>query len=273
MDCLRTTAQTLFLLEDPAVKAAAVQAVDFAHAPVVPQRALASIEGPPGRPLRPQLVAPRNLPRRALSTPAGRAALVHALAHIEFNAINLALDAVWRFAGMPEHYYREWFKVACDEARHFTLLAAHLARLGFAYGDFDAHDGLWEIAHKTRNNVLARMALVPRLLEARGLDASPLIRDKLQQAGDAVAAQIVQVILQDEVSHVATGNHWFRWLCDAYAVQADEIFDQLAKAHRAPRLRGPFNLPARRAAGFTEAEIERLVRAASIASAASSAGT
>ena len=142
----------------------------------------------PGRPDSPQLVPPLSVKRRSMVTAQGRAAMIHALTHIEFNAINLALDAIWRFAGMPRDYYADWLQVAAEEALHFSLLAGHLQNLGYAYGDFPAHSSLWEMADKTRFDVLARMALVPRTMEARGLDAVPAVRAKLVQAGDSAAA-------------------------------------------------------------------------------------
>ncbi len=210
----------------------------------------------PGRPERPVLVAPQDVERRrSLHTPAGRAAMIHALCHIEFNAINLALDAVWRFAGMPPAYYRDWLRVADEEALHFTLLADHLGTLGAAYGDFPAHNSLWEMTGKTAGDVLARMALVPRTLEARGLDASPPVRARLAGAGDHAAAAIIDIILRDEVGHVAIGNHWYRWLCAQRKLEPVATYAQLAEQYRAPKLRGPFNLEARRAAGFDEDEL------------------
>jgi uncharacterized ferritin-like protein (DUF455 family) len=212
----------------------------------------------PGRPERPVLVRPAALKQRSLGTLQGRAALIHALAHIEFNAINLALDAVWRFPGLPDAFYLSWLQVAREEALHFELLRDHLHTLGAAYGDLPAHDGLWEMAHKTRHDVLARIALVPRTLEARGLDAAPPIRAKLAAAGDAAGAAILDVILRDEIGHVAIGNRWFRWLCAERGLDPVAAYDSLAAAHGAPRLRGPFNLPARRAAGFDDAELARL---------------
>lgn len=214
----------------------------------------------PGRPARPELVEPRLLQRRSMRTVAGRAALLHALAHIEFNAINLALDAVWRFAGMPEPFYRDWLKVAAEEAHHFSLLAARLADFGTAYGDFPAHDGLWEMCERTRDDVLARMALVPRTLEARGLDASPPIRARLVQAGDDASAAILDVILHDEVGHVLIGNHWFRLLCAGRRLDPHETWLALAERYKAPRLRGPFNFEARREAGFDETELAALTK-------------
>jgi uncharacterized ferritin-like protein (DUF455 family) len=212
----------------------------------------------PGRPPKPELVAPRELKHRAMNTPEGRAALIHALAHIEFNAINLALDAVWRFAGMPHEYYADWLKVAAEEALHFQLLDAHLQSLGFAYGGFAGHGSLWEMAEKTRHDVLARMALVPRTMEARGLDASPAIRNKLAQAGDQRAAEILDVILRDEIGHVMIGNRWYNALCEKRGLDPLSTYEELAESHKAPRIRGPLNTEARLAAGFTEAELAAL---------------
>ena len=212
----------------------------------------------PGRPDKPMLVAPSELKHRSVHSEHGRAVLLHALAHIEFNAINLALDIVWRFAEMPEAFYRDWLKVAREEAYHFGLLQARLQTLGHTYGDFPAHNGLWEMATKTSADILARLALVPRTLEARGLDASPAIRSKLAQVGDQDSAAALDIILRDEIGHVAIGNHWYRFICEQRSLDPIERYDQLAKAYNAPRLRGPFNLQARRQAGFDETELARL---------------
>ena len=212
----------------------------------------------PGRPTRPTLVSPRALERRPMNTVAGRAALIHALAHIEFNAINLALDAIWRFPDMPSEFYVDWLKVASEEALHFNLLNTHLSSLGFGYGDFNAHNSLWEMAEKTCEDVLARMALVPRTLEARGLDATPAVRAKLAQAGDEPAAAILDIILRDEVGHVAIGNRWYGWLCQQQGAEPLSTYRELARHYKAPVLKGPFNLEARRAAGFTEEELVAL---------------
>lgn len=215
--------------------------------------------GIPGRPAAPVLVPPSAVPRRrAIDTPHGRAVLLHALAHIEFNAINLALDAVWRFAGMPVAFYQDWTRVAAEEATHFSLLSAHLATLDCRYGDHPAHDGLWQMTEKTAADPLARMALVPRTLEARGLDASPPIRAKLAQAGDMAAAGILDIILRDEIGHVAVGNRWYRWLCERAGLDPVPTYRKLAEQYGAPRLRGPFNLDARRQAGFDNDEIAAL---------------
>ncbi|RDU98122.1 DUF455 family protein [Trinickia dinghuensis] len=219
---------------------------------------IAAPDSLPGRPAKPELVEPRRLKHRGMQTEEGRAVLLHAIAHIEFNAINLALDAVWRFPGMPEAFYADWLQVAFEEAHHFGLLQARLHEFGHAYGDYPAHDGLWDMCARTCDDVLARMALVPRTLEARGLDASPPIRARLMQAGDAQSAAILDVILRDEIGHVRIGNRWFRYLCDARALEPHETYARLAEQYRAPRLRGPFNFDARREAGFDEDELAAL---------------
>ena len=257
---LRREALHILAGADPKVKADETRAwAAKASAQPLDTGAVLHATGPlPGRPPQPRLVDPAHVPRRTPFTPEGRAALLHAVAHIEFNAINLALDAVWRFAGLPEAYYRQWQRVAAEEALHFTLLADHLAGLGRAYGDFDAHDGLWAMCDKTAHDVLARMALVPRTLEARGLDATPPMRAKFARAGDARAVEILDVILRDEVGHVAVGNRWYRWLCAREGLDPQAHYAVLAARHGAPRLKGPFNLAARRAAGFTDDELDAL---------------
>lgn len=214
--------------------------------------------GLPGRPPRPHLVDPAAVPRRSPFTPEGRAALLHAVAHIEFNAINLALDAVWRFAGQPPDYYRDWLRVAAEEAHHFTLLRQHLRTLGHDYGDFEAHDGLWTMAEKTKADLVARMALVPRTLEARGLDATPPMQARLRQAGDLQAVAILDVILRDEVGHVAIGNRWYREACAAQGLDPVAQYPVLARRHGAPRLKPPFNRVARQAAGFSDEELRAM---------------
>ncbi|MEM5367615.1 ferritin-like domain-containing protein [Paraburkholderia azotifigens] len=260
--CIRFEALAALMERVPAAKAAAAQAlyarVQEGKAAVSPQRVLDEPPDLPGRPERPELVEPRKLGRRSMQSPEGRAVLLHALAHIEFNAINLALDAVWRFNGMPEAFYVDWLKVASEEAHHFSLLTMRLAEFGHTYGDFPAHDGLWDMCERTRGDVLARMALVPRTLEARGLDASPPIRARLQQAGDHASAAILDVILRDEIGHVLIGNRWFRYLCDKTSADAHQTYLRLSDEYRAPKLRGPFNFEARRDAGFEEEELAAL---------------
>lgn len=223
------------------------------------RHALLSAPDPlPGQPAKPELVSPLLVKRRTMHTPEGRAILIHALAHIEFNAINLALDAIWRFAELPSKYYADWLKVADEEAYHFSLLSQHLQTLGYAYGDFPAHNSLWEMAAKTEHDVLARIALVPRTMEARGLDASPPLRAKLAQAGDIAAAQILDIILRDEIGHVAIGNRWYNWLCRQRGLEPVASYAALALQYNAPVPRGPFNMEARRAAGFDETELAAL---------------
>jgi uncharacterized ferritin-like protein (DUF455 family) len=214
--------------------------------------------GVPGRPLRPVLVAPRQLPQRGLGSSEGRAALIHAVAHIEFNAINLAWDAVYRFRAMPLDYYRDWVGVAVDEARHFRLLSARLAQLGHAYGDFDAHDGLWEMAVKTAGSCLERMALVPRVLEARGLDVTPAMIRRLRSASDDASSQILELILREEVAHVAAGSRWFDWCCRAAGLDPVAAFTGLVERHASGAIKQPLNTQARRAAGFSTDELDRL---------------
>ena len=222
-------------------------------------------EGLPGCPVRPELRTFLDLPRRSPFTLEGLAALLHAVTHIEFNAINLALDAAWRFAGLPPAYYRDWLKVAAEEARHFSLLRAQLQAMGWDYGDFAAHTGLWDMTRKTERDVLARMALVPRTLEARGLDAAPPMQAKLRKVGTPHALRavaILDIILQDEIGHVAIGNHWYRHLCDARALEPVATYSLLAREHGAPRLKGPLNLQARAQAGFSAAELDLLAASA-----------
>jgi uncharacterized ferritin-like protein (DUF455 family) len=214
--------------------------------------------GMPGRPGRPKLVSARALPQRGFGTPEGRAGFVHAIAHIEFNAIDLAWDAVYRFRGLPQAYYADWVGVASDEARHFMLLRGRLRQLGHDYGDFDAHNGLWEMAEKTADDALARMALVPRVLEARGLDVTPGMIVKLRALGDDATAAILEVILREEVAHVAAGSRWFRWHCERVGVDPGARFREILVEHARGSLRGPFNREARSAAGFDEDELAAL---------------
>ena len=262
MLCLRQQALQVILMQDADAKAAAVRAL-----PPVLQlddnarcRLLAEPAGVPGRPARPELRHPSEMKNRAVGSIEGRAALLHALAHIESNAIDLALDIVWRFEGMPEAFYLDWLQVAREEALHFELLHAHLRELGFAYGDFPAHTGLWGMAEKTSGDLLARLALVPRTLEARGLDASPAIRNKLISVGDRRGGEIIDIILRDEIGHVAVGNRWYRHLCRQEALDPVHTYAELALRYGAPTLKGPFNFEARRAAGFDEAELALLGR-------------
>ncbi|MBT9549906.1 MAG: ferritin-like domain-containing protein [Hydrogenophaga sp.] len=273
---LREQALTALCLSDPVAKAGAAHALwsrwsklpdDAArcHA-IAPETPLSPLKGValPGRPASPALVPPMSVPHRSPFTTEGLAALLHAITHIEFNAINLALDAVWRFHGMPPGFYSDWLRVADEEATHFGLLLDHLRSLGLDYGDVPAHDGLWEMCVKTQHDITARMALVPRTLEARGLDATPLIQARLRKVGTPAAlraVEILDVILRDEIGHVAIGNRWYGWLCEQQGLEPVAHYRVLARTHSAPRLKPPFHLDARRSAGFTEQEIDDLLGA------------
>jgi uncharacterized ferritin-like protein (DUF455 family) len=221
------------------------------HTPVSPI-------GVAGRPDKPELVEPAKVRRRRLGSKTGRAALVHAIAHIEFNAINLALDAAYRFRDMPRQYYLDWISVAAEEARHFQLLSTRLQSMGFCYGDFPAHNGLWQMAVRTADDCMKRMALVPRVLEARGLDVTPGMIERLRTAGDDETVRILEIILAEEVRHVEIGSHWFRLCCDQRGLNPESTFLDLLEEYFNGSLRGPFNIPARLKAGFTQREIDAI---------------
>ncbi len=258
---LRHHCLAVFCQTDPNRKVADLQALDLHANHVVDCDTVFGYTGQPGRPYSPELVHPQQVPRRSPFTAEGHCALMHSIAHIEFNAINLALDAVWRFAGMPRAYYLDWLRVAQEEAKHFALLRTHLQAEGHDYGDFVAHDGLWTMCEATRLDVTARMALVPRTLEARGLDATPIIQTKLRKVGTPralAAVGILDIILAEEVGHVAIGNHWYHWLCQHHRLDPQAFYADAAIQHRAPRLKPPFNVEARKRAGFSAAEIDAL---------------
>ena len=260
---LRQLALRALLESDPAQKVLVARQA-MAQSGTLALAADAELQAPaglPGCPQRPELRSHLDVPKRSPFTREGLAALLHAVTHIEFNAINLALDAVWRFSGMPRAYYLDWLKVAAEEAQHFSLLRAHLQAMGYDYGDFPAHTGLWDMTRKTEGDLLARMALVPRTLEARGLDATPPMQAKLRKVGtpDALrAVDILDVILRDEIGHVAIGNHWYRQLCAQRGLEPVATYALLARQYEAPRLKGPLNLEARRRAGFDDAELALL---------------
>ena len=211
-----------------------------------------------GRPAKPELVPPKLVPQRSPTTSEGRARLLHAIVHIEFSTINLALDHAARFRGLPEQYYADWIGVAAEEAYHFTILRERLNSLGYDYGDFPAHAGLWEMAMKTAYEPLARLALVPRLLEARGLDATPPIQRRLEQAGDNASARVLDIILRDEIGHVGLGDHWFRQLCAERNLEPESTYLDLLSRFKAPRPILPMNEAARLQAGFSAAELAAL---------------
>jgi uncharacterized ferritin-like protein (DUF455 family) len=213
----------------------------------------------PGRPVLPMLVHPSEVPRRRLGSIKGRVGLIHAIAHIEFNAVNLALDAVYRFRNMPQDFYRDWLQVARDESRHFEMLNTRLHELGSSYGALVAHGGMWEMAVQTDYDVGVRMALVPRVLEARGLDVTPAMIDKLDQHGDAATVAILQQILREEIDHVRVGNRWFKHVCERQGREPITTFSRYLRKHGRIALRGPFNREARLQAGFTEQELRELI--------------
>ncbi|MDZ7751009.1 MAG: ferritin-like domain-containing protein [Gammaproteobacteria bacterium] len=262
-DNLYERARDCLLCRDPDAKMDCVQALrqDWYVAGLArPAGSPAEAITTPGRPARPPLVSHDLLPRRKPGSLEGRAALIHAVTHIEFNAINLALDAVYRFREMPDAYYGDWLEVAAEEAGHFQLLREHLREQGYDYGSFDAHDGLWEMAVKTAGDPLVRMALVPRVLEARGLDVTPAMMARLEQAGDVRAAEILAVILKDEVGHVAVGSRWYHWLCEARGLEPVVTFGELVRRYTGHLPKGPLNLPARRQAGFSNEELDMLTQ-------------
>ncbi len=260
-DDLHALAHVALMTTAPAVKCAAVRSLlarwERGDLRLTGTEPVEDVDDP-GRPPRPLLVPHAQLPRRGLGSPRGRLALAHALTHIEFNAINLALDAVYRFRELPAAFYADWLRVANEEVSHFLLLRRYLADHGYAYGDFAAHGGLWDAARRTAGDVVARMALVPRVLEARGLDVTPTLIDKLRKVGDAQLVDVLQTIYRDEIEHVRIGNFWFKRLCRERGEDARELFRVLVTTHYAGRLRGPFNTQGRSAAGFSEGELRDL---------------
>ena len=213
-----------------------------------------------GRPAKPELLPHKDVPNRSPATPEGRARLLHAIVHIEFTAINLALDHAARFRGLPGSYYADWIGVAAEEAEHFELLRARLQALGYDYGDFPAHAGLWDMAEKTTDDSLVRMALVPRLLEARGLDATPPIQMKLEQVGDHESARVLDIILRDEIGHVGLGDRWFRHLCTERNLEPESTYRDLLICYQAPWPQGKMNEAARLKAGFSTGELAALAK-------------
>ncbi len=251
---LRRECQRLLAIADPVEKARLVTALDRS-APIDTEELIEAMDGLPGRSERPPLLPHTQIKPGSLATARGHAALLHSIVHIERNAIDLALDICWRFADLPDAFYRDWLQVAFEEAYHFTLLRNHLLTLGFDYGDFPAHDGLWSMAERTKDDILARVALVPRTLEARGLDASPAVKTKLVSIGDHRAGEILDIILRDEIGHVGIGNRWYGWLCAQRGLDPVRTYAELTVKYEAPKLKKPFNLDARRAAGFSDAEL------------------
>lgn len=216
----------------------------------------------PSRPARPELLLPRDMPRRSFKGERGRIALLHSLAHIELNAIDLAFDLVGRFcsASLPRAFFDAWIGVGDDEARHFAMLQTRLRALGADYGDLPAHDGLWQAAEETRHDLLARLAVVPMVLEARGLDVTPGMIARLEAARDMESAGILKTIYTEEQRHVRAGTTWFTWLCAERGLDPVETFHRLVRRHFRGALKPPFNETARRAAGLFPGLYEPLAR-------------
>lgn len=216
-----------------------------------------------GFPVKPILVAPKDVPKRSFATQEGYAATLHAIAHIEFNAINLGLDAAWRFGRNAQEelseglaFVKDWLRVAREESTHFSLINEHLKTLGYQYGDFEAHAGLWEMAQATAHDIWERMALVPRVLEARGLDATPVLQEKIAQRKDFAAVDILDIILRDEIGHVYIGNHWYHALSAKRGLDAMKCFTELLHKYRIVIFKGVINTDARIQAGFTQYELD-----------------
>jgi len=263
---LKTTTQTILSLRDGA--ALAIRAEDLTEKTALtqdvtrrwherrlslrsPLDALAPLR--PGRPAKPELVPPTQVMRRSLNSQRGRIAMLHAIAHIELNAVDLALDIVARFASspMPQSFFDGWMQVAFEEAKHFNLVRQRLQALDADYGDLPAHDGLWQAAHDTRNDLTARLAVVPLILEARGLDVTPSLRAKMREVGDHDSAAVLDVIYEDEKKHVAIGAKWFRFICAREGKNPAETFKLLVRSNFRGGLKPPFNDLARAAAGLT----------------------
>jgi len=220
--------------------------------------AFKSVKLKTGFPEKPEWVAPRLLPKRGLGSADGRAALWHAIAHIEFNAINLALDACLRFADMPEQYYADWIQVAYEESYHFSLIRSRLKALGYDYGHLNGHKGLWQMCEHTEDDCMVRMATAPRVIDARGLDVTTNMMQKLELAGDDKATEILSIILRDEINHVAVGNRWFKYLCEKRNLHPLDTFEKLSAQYIRGQLKGPYDREARVRAGFDHEEIDWL---------------
>ena len=211
-----------------------------------------------GHPVQPRLVPPAAVAQRKMNTVEGYAAMLHAICHIEFNAINLALDAAYRFRLLPDAFIRDWVRVAQEEALHFSLMRQRLRAYGYDYGDFEAHNHLWDMAYKTAFDPLLRMALVPRVLEARGLDVTPNIRAKVAQRGDDETCEVLDIIYCDEVGHVQIGNYWYQYLCQQRGLEPMALFRRLLSRYDMFIFRGYVNMEARERAGFSRFELDML---------------
>lgn len=210
----------------------------------------------PGKPV---LQAPRHMPKRKLTSPEGVIAFFHAIAHVEFMAIYLAWDLLYRFRGLPVQFYQDWLSVADEEAQHFELIRQHLRGLNVEYGDLPAHGGLWEHASATAGDLLARLALVPRCMEARGLDVTPAIIAKFTAQGDEAGVAILNRILTDEVKHVERGSYWFKFICNQEGLEPETQYQALiSQYYNGGKPKGPFNREMRKIAGFSDLELDWL---------------
>jgi uncharacterized ferritin-like protein (DUF455 family) len=209
----------------------------------------------PGAPLTPQIVAPRLVEKRSTSSEQGKLIFVHALAHIEFSAINLALDIIWRFKDLPDQFYSDWLQIAYEEHLHFNLLNDYLKKFDLSYGSFNAHNSLWEMADRTRHDLIHRLALIPRTMEARGLDVTPPIIEKFKQQKDDDIAAILQIIFEEEIRHVSIGNIWYRWACKAQKLAPHETYKNLLKTYDIELNYEKLNKEARYKAGFLKEEL------------------
>lgn len=216
----------------------------------------------PGRPSRPELLAPKDMPRRRnAKARAARIAMLHAISHIELNAIDLAWDIVLRFgADMPREFTDDWIKVADDEARHFNLLEQRLVEFDSYYGALPAHDGLWQSAESTAHDLCARLAIVPLVLEARGLDVTPAIINKFKAADDQASVEALDIIYREEIDHVKAGAKWFKYQCDQKGLEPEPTYQQLVNKYFAGSLKPPFNIDARNQAGLSESFYIPLVK-------------
>jgi len=260
-DSLRNRAYQCLIESDPILKVQkSHQLYDDLQADVVGIEEDLSIDERciSGNPEKPELVHAHELPKRRVGGKQGHAALLHSFAHIEFNAINIAWDAVYRFSDMPAQYYKDWATIAKEEAYHFELINNYLKGLGYEYGSFKAHDDLWGMVKKTSHDVMIRMALVPRVLEARGLDVTPSIISKFKHHGYDEAVDILEIIYRDEIGHVNVGSHWFKYLCDKRGQDPTDTFMQLIREYATDKIRKPFNEIAREKAGFSKFELELL---------------
>ena len=260
-NCLDTLLYAALMAQNPQQKCALAQAAfDGWQAGGLRRRQAAAAQDFrwAGRPQKPDLVAPDQVQKRKMSTPEGYAAMLHAICHIEFNAINLALDAAYRFRTLPPAFTADWLRVAKEEAYHFSLMRGRLNAHGFDYGDFEAHNHLWDMAYKTAFDPLLCMALVPRVLEARGLDVTPAIRAKVAQRGDAATCDVLDIIYRDEIGHVQTGNNWYGYLCAERGLEPVALFRALISRYDLFIFRGHVNIEARERAGFSRFELAML---------------